>query len=236
MYCNEDFSVCQVTTGEGEINAANSISALALSPVFDLQKTYFLLAGIAGVNPKVATLGSVALARYSVQVALQYEIDPRSLPDDWPTGYIGYGTKYPHEYPTVTYGTEVFEVNEKLQEVAFGLASRGRLSNSVKTEGYRAKYRSMGESYKAALESPSVVRCDTATSDVYYSGTILSEAFENTTNLWTNGTGEYCMTASEDNAALGALLRAAVWGLVDFSRIIVMRTGEQLHHNYRKRY
>lgn len=64
------------------------MTALILSSRFNLTQTYFLLAGIAGVNPRHATIGSVALARYTVQVALQYEIDPRSLPDDWPTGYI----------------------------------------------------------------------------------------------------------------------------------------------------
>lgn len=65
----------------------------------------------------------------------------------------------------------------------------------------------------------------TATSDVYYSGTLLADAFDNTTTLWTNGTGKYCMTAQEDNAVLEVMVRAAIEGLVDFSRIIVMRTG-----------
>lgn len=35
----------------------------------------FIVAGIAGVNPKIASIGSVTFARYAVQVALQYEID-----------------------------------------------------------------------------------------------------------------------------------------------------------------
>ena len=229
IHCTQDGSVCHATTGEGEINAAATLSALALSPahILDLRHTYFLLGGIAGVNPRAATLGSVAIARFAVQVALQYEIDPRSLPDSWPTGYIGYGTSFPLEYPTIAYGTEVFELNAELREVAYGLASRGDMADEVRTQVYRAKYRDMGEAYAPAAGKPGVVLCDTATSDVYYSGTILSEAFENTTSLWTNGTGQYCMTASEDNAALGALLRAAVWNLVDFSRIIVMRAGKQ---------
>ena len=67
--------------------------------------------------------------------------------------------------------------------------------------------------------------CDVATSDVYFSGTLLSEAFENTTKLFTNGTGVYCTTAQEDNATLEALLRGAINNLTDFSRIIVMRTA-----------
>jgi purine nucleoside permease len=52
---------------------------LVKSPKFDLTKTYFLIAGIAGVNPKVATLGSVAFAKYAIQIALQYEFDAREV-------------------------------------------------------------------------------------------------------------------------------------------------------------
>lgn len=61
---------------------------------------------------------------------------------------------------------------------------------------------------------------------MYFSGTLLSESLgENTTKLFTNGSGVYTMTAQEDNATLEALLRGAIKKLVDFSRIIVMRTA-----------
>lgn len=40
-----------------EINAAATIGALAYSSHFDLKKTYFLIAGIAGINPKIGTIG-----------------------------------------------------------------------------------------------------------------------------------------------------------------------------------
>ena len=78
-HCTEDGSVCQVITGESEINAATSIASLVKSPKFDLTTTYFFIAGIAGVNPKVATLGSVAFAKYAIQVALEYEFDAREV-------------------------------------------------------------------------------------------------------------------------------------------------------------
>jgi len=48
----------------------------------------------------------------------------------------------------------------------------------------------------------------------------------------TNGTGVYCTTAQEDNATLESMLRAAVQGLVDFSRIIVMRTASDFDRPY----
>ncbi|KAK6446073.1 hypothetical protein ACSS6W_005169 [Trichoderma asperelloides] len=225
IFCTQAGTVCQLTVGEGEINSAASMTALVLSGRFNLTQTYFLLAGIAGVNPRHATIGSVALARYTVQVALQYEIDPRSLPGDWPTGYIPYGRKHPFEYPCITYGTEVFELNANLRDVAYSLARRATLVDNEEPRRYRALYSSMGASYRMAVQPPSVVKCDSATSDVYYSGGRLAQAFENTTTLWTNGTGAYCMSAQEDSATLEVLVRAATEGLVDFGRIIAMRTG-----------
>ena len=117
---------------------------------------------------------------------------------------------------------------------------------------YRANYASTS-AYKAGSEAPSVVGCDGATSDVYFrlrskilpspspgtsfayvycSGTLLSEAFENTTRLFTNGSGVYCTTAQEDSATLEALLRGAIANLTDFSRIIIMRTASDFDRPY----
>ena len=100
-----------------EINAATSISAIIHSKTFDLKKTYFLIAGIAGVNPHVVTTGSVTLARFEVQVAQQYQIDIRELGLNFSTSYIPYHTKLPApaQYPQNFYGTEVFEVNDALR-------------------------------------------------------------------------------------------------------------------------
>ena len=47
-----------------------------------------MVGGIAGINPKIATLGSVTFARYAVQVALQYEFDAREIPDNLTTGSV----------------------------------------------------------------------------------------------------------------------------------------------------
>lgn len=71
VFCTASGEVCQLVTGEAEINAAASVMALVLSPRFDLTQTYFFIAGVAGVSPEVATIGSVTFARYAVQVGLQ---------------------------------------------------------------------------------------------------------------------------------------------------------------------
>lgn len=100
VHCTADGDVCQIITGESEINAATTVSAFVLSPEFDLTKSYYFVAGIAGVNPKVGTLGSVTFAKYAVQVALQYEFDIRDIPSNLTTGYIPFGVDSPDEYPT----------------------------------------------------------------------------------------------------------------------------------------
>lgn len=234
-HCLEDGSVCQLTTGESEINAATTITALMLSPLFNLKKTYFLIGGIAGINPKHGTLADVAFSKYAIQVALQYEFDAREIPENYTTGYIPQGAYAPDQYPTSIYGTEVFEVNEALRDIAVGFAKTATLNDSSDAIAYRAQYAPAGDNssiYAAATKAPGIITCDTATSDVYYSGALLGEAFENTTTLFTNGSGVYCMTAQEDNATLEAMIRAAVIGTIDFARIIIMRTASDFDRPY----
>lgn len=223
-HCTRDGSICQLTTGEAEINAASTITALVLSPFFDLRYTYFLVAGIAGISPKVGTLGTVTFARFAVQVALQYEFDAREIPADWPTGYVPQGSLAPNIYPQTLYGTEVFELNEDLRQAAIKLAKTGTLADDAQSQAYRAHYAN-GSSFAAGAAVPSVVACDTATSDVFWSGNLLAAAFENATHIWTNGSATYCTTQQEDNGILEALLRGARARLVDFSRVIIMRTA-----------
>ncbi|KUJ09581.1 purine nucleoside permease [Mollisia scopiformis] len=232
-HCLADGSVCQLTTGESEINAASTITALLSTPLFDLTRTYFMIAGIAGINPKYGTLGDVAFSKYAVQVALQYEFDAREIPSNYTTGYIPQGAYAPDQYPTSIYGTEVFEVNEALRAIAVKYASTAKLNDSSAAVAYRAHYASADTTiYEAATKAPGIIECDVATSDVYYSGALLGEAFENTTTLFTNGSGIYCMTAQEDNATLEAMVRAAIRKAVDFSRIIVMRTASDFDRPY----
>jgi purine nucleoside permease len=57
VHCNRS-DVCVVTTGMGHSNAAASMTALVFSHRFDLSRTYFIVAGIGGIDPARGTLGS----------------------------------------------------------------------------------------------------------------------------------------------------------------------------------
>lgn len=220
VFCTENYDLCQIVTGESEINAASTTSALLLSPIFDVSKTYFLIAGIAGINPYEGTTGSAAFSRFAVSVALQYEVDAREIPANWTSGYYAFGSTAPGEYPGNWYGTEVFELNANLRDRAVELAKTANLTDGATAEKFRALY-----DYAPANQPPSVLSCDAATSDVYYTGPLLGESFGNFTKLLTNGTGTYCTTAQEDTAILEAMVRNGRFGLVDYSRIVLMRTA-----------
>ncbi|MGF6543779.1 purine nucleoside permease [Paraburkholderia youngii] len=79
VHCNRQ-EVCVMTTGMGHANAAASIMALTFSPRFDLRHTYFMVAGIAGIDPLQGTVGSAAWANWLVDFGIQWEIDGREIP------------------------------------------------------------------------------------------------------------------------------------------------------------
>ncbi|QDS69879.1 hypothetical protein FKW77_000591 [Venturia effusa] len=223
-HCTESGDVCQLTTGEGEINAASTLSALWTSGCFDLASTYFMIAGISGGNPYHVTTGSVTFSKYAVQLNLQYEFDHSQTPANASSGYYPQDASYPDEYsardyPGEIYGTEAFELNENLRDHLYDIASSVTLNDTTAAAVYRAKY-----TISPGNEPPSVVKCDSGTSDNYWSGSVLADAFTNYTLLLTNGSGVYCGTQQEDNATLEALLRGALAGKLDFARIIIMRT------------
>jgi purine nucleoside permease len=83
--CSEA-GLCVPTTGMGYANAASSIASLVFGGRFDLTKSYFIIAGIAGVDPMEGTLGSVHWARFAADVGLLYEIDADGAPPGWDAG------------------------------------------------------------------------------------------------------------------------------------------------------
>ncbi|WEJ93314.1 hypothetical protein PSN45_000777 [Yamadazyma tenuis] len=213
-----------MTTGEGEINASNSMMALLLNPQFDLSRTYFLLNGIGGGEPSRVTTGSVTFAKYAIQVGLMYQIDSRELPvayKDWPSGYFSYGAKDPFTYPDAVYGTEIYELNEHLRDRAIRAAKKNEASLQSGTPQnilLRNMYDGPGG------EPPTVMACDVTTSDNYFFGHRMSDFFMDYTSMVTNNTAYYCSSAQEENGTLESLLRMAKSHRVSFDRIIVMRS------------
>ena len=88
-----------VCTGVGTAKAAASVMALGLDPRFDLRKAYWVVAGIAGIDPEDGSTGSAVWADWIVDGDLGHEIDAREIPADWETGYIPLRKTKPYELP-----------------------------------------------------------------------------------------------------------------------------------------
>lgn len=224
--CGAD-DVCVMTTGMGHANAAASTLALTLDPRFDLRKTYFLIAGIAGIDPSQGTTGSATWARYLVDVGVAHEIDAREMPNNWKTGYLGIMTKAPGQKPKFEYRTEVAQLDEALLQTALTLSQGVTLEDNDKARTYRAKYKRA-----PAASPPKVTQCDTLGGDTWWHGHRLGQHAREWTKLLTDGKGTYCTTQQEDNATYNALERAAKAGKVDLKRLAVLRTASNFDRPY----
>ncbi|WP_109482991.1 purine nucleoside permease [Paraburkholderia sp. C35] len=226
IHCNRQ-DICVMTTGMGHANAAASTMALTFSSRFDLRHTYFMVAGIAGIDPIQGTVGSAAWANYLVGFGIQWEIDGREIPPGWTTGYLGINTKSPTEKPPLDYRTEVFQLNTRLANTAFALSHNVVLSDNAQAQAARAKY-----SYAPANRPPTVIQCDTLAGDTWWSGTDLGQRARDWTKILTDGKGTYCTTQQEDNATYEALKRAASVHRVDLNRVAVLRAGSDFDRPY----
>lgn len=224
--CNAD-DVCIMITGMGHANVAASTTALTLDPRFDLKKTYFLIAGIAGIDPARGTTGSATWARYLVDVGIAHEIDAREMPKKWQSGYIGITTKGPGEKPKFEYQTEVAQLDEALLQTALSLTRGATLADNDKARAYRARYKKA-----PANQAPTVTQCDTLGGDTWWHGHRLGQHARDWTKLLTDGKGVYCTTQQEDNATYNALARAAASGKVDIKRLAVLRTASNFDRPY----
>ena len=217
--CNAQ-GLCAITTGMGFANAASTLSALIYSPVFDLRRTYFIIDGIAGVDPKDGTLGSVHWARYAVDATLRHEIDPRQMPTDWTSSFFGLGRSAPGQKPTHLAGTEIYVLNETLLQKAFAVSRDTPLIDSAEAQAYRQHYDGT-----IAQGAPIVSICDTSSADLYWHGSVMAEQVETWTALLSDGKANYCTSQMEDNATLTALKRGADAGLLEFNRVALLRSA-----------
>ncbi len=208
-----------VLTGQGTAHAAATIMALGLDPRFDFTHAYWMVAGIAGGNPDRLSLGSAAWARWVVDGDLGYEIDAREMPKDWPTGYIPLRKTKPYEEPAAPLEGQVYELNPRLAEWAFGLTRGVVLPDSDRLKEVRA-----GFDGAAAQKPPFVTMGDEVTGSRYWHGKLSDTWAIEWMRYFSDGKGEFATTAMEDTGTLQSLRFLASAGRVDWQRILVLRT------------
>lgn len=218
LSCNAD--LCLMTTTMGFANASASTMAVVLSNKLDLTKTYFLIAGIAGVDPENGTLGSAAWADYVVDAGLMHRIDDRDAPEGWTTQIVELGAGEPGQKPKWSAGSEVFELNPALLAAAVEASRDVELSDGADAAAYRAAY-----TQDAAKAAPTVMTCASVSADTYWHGETRAREIADHIALLTDGAADYCMSQMEDNASLTALKRGADAGRLDFDGVAVLRTA-----------
>jgi purine nucleoside permease len=213
--------VLAILTGMATARAAASIMALGEDRRFDLSHAYWIVAGTAGVDPKVASAGSTAWARWVIDGDLNQELDPRDMPDEWPIGVVPYDRTVPYEAPAPELHTGLanvgFALNRPLVDWAFEMTRKISLPDDVTLERLRAAYSG------AARRSPFVLDGDGLMSARSWYGRHLTDWAERWVDYWSGGRGVFAMSAEEDTGILQALTMLAQDGRVRLDRVLVLR-------------
>jgi purine nucleoside permease len=221
---NPSKHVLGIVVGSGSINSSASIMALGLDPRFDLSKAYWVVAGIAGVNPNTGSVGSAAWAEWVVDRDLTYEIDAREMPADWSTGLIPLTRSRPFQKPPPPPGIfspNVYHLNTGLVNWAYKLTANIQLDDSADLRAIRARYTDQPE----AMRPPHVMKGDEVSANDWWVGTLMNKAAEDWMAYWTEGNGISVTTAMEDCGVIHSLQRLARVKRVDAERILVLRTA-----------
>ena len=214
------FGVVSGTT----VRAAMQIISLMNDPRFDFSKSYFLINGIAGVDPENASSGSAAWARWVVDGDIAYEIDAREALKDWPYGIVPIGSKKPNEIPKDADWAPTpmaWKLNPALVNWAYESTKDIVIPETEVAKVHRAKF----TAWKAAQEPPKVILGESLGSCRYWHGTTMTKWANDWTKLYTHGEGDFVMSNMEDQGIAGALDRLSKIGKVDFQRVLFLRTG-----------
>src|SRR4029077_4548056 len=134
--------VLGVLTGVGTAKAAATIMALGLDPRFDFHQAYWLVAGIAGIDPADGSLGSAAWAEWVVDGDLAHEIDAREIPPGWKTGYVPLRRSVPYEQPRAPDEGESYHLNPALVDWAYQLTKDVHLNDTEQMRQRREQFES----------------------------------------------------------------------------------------------
>lgn len=222
-HLSADGRLMAIMTGVGNTAAAATITALGLDPRFDLRGSYWVIAGIAGIDPADGSLGDAVWTDYIVDGDLSHEIDAREIPADWPTGYVPLRktTPYAKPYTKLPYSDMVYALNPRLTEWAYQLTKDRPLADSEALQKLRAHHSDKPN----ALRAPAVLKGANLASSTFWHGKLLNQWANDWVRYHTEGRGDYVTTAMEDAGTLHALGRLAKGGRVNYDRVLLLRTA-----------
>lgn len=226
IYANPDTGVIGMVTGMGIARASAAIMALGLDPRFDLSQAYWLVAGIAGVDPADNTIGSAIWTDYVVDGDLAHQIDAREIPSQWSTGYFPLFTHAPFENADAvdvnnSQNGEVYALNLPLAKWAYSLTKDTKLLNNEAMDTLRAKYTNSTN----ARALPNISMGAHLSASTFWHGEKLNTWANDWVAYWTQGKGNFVTSGMEDSATLQSLSYLDSAGLVNKDRLLILRTA-----------
>lgn len=226
IYANPDTGVIGMVTGMGIARASAAIMALGLDPRFDLSRAYWLVAGIAGVDPADNTIGSAIWTDYVVDGDLAHQIDAREIPSQWSTGYFPLFTHAPFENADAvdvnnSPNGEVYALNLPLAKWAYSLTKDTKLLNNEAMDALRAKYTNSA----SAKALPNVSMGAHLSASTFWHGEKLNAWANDWVAYWTQGKGNFVTSGMEDSATLQSLSYLDNAGVVNKDRLLILRTA-----------
>jgi purine nucleoside permease len=225
MRYNPDLRALGIVTGEGPEHASSAMTALLTDPRFDLRHAYFLLAGIAGIDPKFGSVGSAVWAPHVVNGGLAHEVDAREIPPDWPDGFTPIQGSRPDVRPVPPrhsiQGDMAYTIDPGLLAWAFSLTRNVALTDGPELQKTRARY----AGFPRAQTPPAVCEGDTLASATFWTGPGMNAWAERWVDYWTDQQGVMATTSEEDLGFMQALSLQAQAGRVDMRRVLVLRTA-----------
>ena len=227
LYCNATFDHCLVITGVLAANAAATIVAVGLSEQVDLSQTYIMVAGIGGGPPDKITIGAAAWADWIVSGDLVTELDAREMPADWQFPKASLGCAQQWCADGFRTGTEVFQLDRTMTGWAYHLSKDVPLADDPAARAYAQKYPE-----PTARGAPFVTTCAIVGVNDFLHGTLMSDWMTWWVSQWTEGKGEYCMSADEEGGIFTALQRLAAAKRIDMRRVMVLRVASDIDQQY----
>ena len=219
---NPKSQILGIVTGMGSIKSATATLALGLDPRFDVRRAYWLVAGIAGIDPHQASIGSVAWAHYLVDGDMAHEIDPREIPANWKSGYFALHSKGPGDpTPLEPVNGEMFELNPALTNWAYGLTKTVALGDDPAIAAERARY----VGFPMAQRPPFVLQGDQLAAMTFWHGRMMTDWAHDWVNFWTRGKGIFVTSAMEETGTFQSITYLSQIGRADRNRVMVLRAG-----------
>jgi purine nucleoside permease len=221
LFLNEATGELAVVTGVGQLNAATAIMALGLDQRFDLSQAYWLIAGIAGIDPEDASIGSVAWSAYLVDGDLGHQIDAREMPEDWDTGFFARRTQFPFDPERGEPRGEMFRTNVALRDWAFDLTKDLTLADQPGLSATRNKY----TEHANARRPPFVLTGGHIAALTFWHGKLMSDWANRWVSYWSDGETDFVTSAMEETGTYQAMLYLDKLARVDKDRLLVLRGG-----------